>query len=127
MVGKRIVRIINGFHHHRIRAAQLIAFGFLLCAAPYLAKAATLPSGFSETQIATGLSSPTAMDIAPDGRIFVCLQGGDLRVVKNGVLLPAPFLHLSVDSSGERGLLGVAFDPNFATNNFIYVYYTVPA
>jgi glucose/arabinose dehydrogenase len=87
--------------------------------------AATLPAGFVETQI-SGLSSPTAMDFAPDGRLFVCLQGGNLRVIKNGVLLSTPFLTLTVDSAGERGLLGIAFDPNFATNNFVYVYYTVP-
>jgi glucose/arabinose dehydrogenase len=86
---------------------------------------AALPSGFTETQIAGGLSSPTAMDFAPDGRLFVCLQGGQLRVIKNGALLATPFLTVSVDSSGERGLLGVAFDPDFQTNNFIYVYYTV--
>jgi glucose/arabinose dehydrogenase len=88
--------------------------------------AATLPTGFVETMFASGLSAPTAMDFAPDGRLFVCQQGGNLRVVKNGALLPAPFMTLSVDSSGERGLLGIAFDPNFATNNFLYVYYTVP-
>src|SRR5689334_12181765 len=70
--------------------------------------------------------SPTAMEIAPDGRIFVCEQGGRLRVIKNGALLPDPFVTLNVDSNGERGLLGVAFDPNFAANNFIYLYYTVP-
>ncbi len=87
-------------------------------------KAATLPPGFVETQI-SGLPNPTAMEIAPDGRIFVCLQGGQLRVIKNGALLPTPFLSLTVDPSGERGLLGVAFDPNFQTNNFVYVYYTV--
>ncbi|HEU5458972.1 MAG TPA: PQQ-dependent sugar dehydrogenase [Pyrinomonadaceae bacterium] len=87
--------------------------------------AATLPAGFIETQI-SGLSNPTAMEIAPDGRIFVCLQGGSLRVIKNGTLLPAPFLTLNVDPAGERGLLGIAFDPNFATNNFLYLYYTVP-
>src|SRR5262245_39628100 len=86
--------------------------------------AATLPAGFSETSIG-GIASPTAMDIAPDGRIFVCQQGGSLRVIKNGALLSTPFMTLTVDSSGERGLLGVAFDPNFAGNNFIYVYYTV--
>ena len=80
--------------------------------------AASLPSGFVETTFATGLSSPTAMDFAPDGRLFVCLQGGTLRVIKNGALLPTPFLTLTVDSAGERGLLGIAFDPNFATNNF---------
>ncbi len=67
------------------------------------------------------------MAIAPDGRIFVCQQGGALRVIKNGVLLPTPFMTLVVDPAGERGLLGIAFDPNFATNNFLYVYYTVPS
>jgi glucose/arabinose dehydrogenase len=88
--------------------------------------AATLPAGFSETMIAGGLSRPTAMDFTPDGRLFVCLQGGSLRVIKNGGLLATPFLTRAVDSSGERGLLGVAFDPNFATNQFVYIYYTVP-
>src|SRR6266508_2949592 len=87
---------------------------------------ATLPAGFTEMLVANGLSRPTAMDFAPDGRLFVCLQGGQLRVVKNGTLLATPFVSLNVDSSGERGLLGVAFDPNFASNNFVYVYYTVP-
>jgi len=66
------------------------------------------------------------MAIAPDGRIFVCEQTGALRVIKNGAVLPAPFMTLVVDPDGERGLLGIAFDPNFATNNFLYVYYTVP-
>ncbi|HEX2269550.1 MAG TPA: PQQ-dependent sugar dehydrogenase [Pyrinomonadaceae bacterium] len=88
--------------------------------------AATLPPNFTETQIA-GLSSPTAMAIAPDGRIFVCQQTGALRVIKNGAVLPAPFMTLSVDPAGERGLLGIALDPGFATNNFLYVYYTVPS
>ncbi|HSL53518.1 MAG TPA: PQQ-dependent sugar dehydrogenase, partial [Pyrinomonadaceae bacterium] len=88
--------------------------------------AATLPPGFTETSV-NGLDSPTAMEIAPDGRIFVCQQGGSLRVIKNGVLLATPFLTLSVDPVGERGLLGIAFDPNFATTNFLYLYYTVPS
>ncbi|PYK60877.1 MAG: hypothetical protein DME43_04005 [Verrucomicrobia bacterium] len=65
------------------------------------------------------------MAFAPDGRLFVCQQGGQLRVIKNGVLLGTPFVSLTVDSSGERGLLGIAFDPNFATNHYLYVYYTV--
>lgn len=89
-------------------------------------KAATLPADFTETSI-PGLSGPTAMAIAPDGRIFVCQQGGALRVIKNGALLPTPFMTLSVDPAGERGLLGIAFDPGFASNNFLYVYYTVPS
>src|SRR5438874_1743320 len=62
----------------------------------------------------------------PAARVFVTTQNGDLRVVKAGDLLPAPFLHVNVDSSGERGLLGVAFDPNFGANGLVYVYYTVP-
>jgi glucose/arabinose dehydrogenase len=50
-----------------------------------------------------------------------------LRVIKNGTLLATPFVTLSVDSSGERGLLGIAFDPNFSANQFVYLYYTTSA
>jgi glucose/arabinose dehydrogenase len=93
---------------------------------PVAINAATLPTNFTETQIASGLSNPTAMAFAPDGRLFICQQGGQLRVVKNGSLLATPFVSITVDSNDERGLLGVAFDPNFATNSFVYVYYTAP-
>ena len=107
------------------RASLLALVTLLVCAfSSPLAQGATLPAGFAETRVATGLASPTAMAFAPDGRLFVAQQGGALRVIKNGALLAQPFLTLSVNSSGERGLLGVAFDPNFATNNFVYVYYT---
>jgi glucose/arabinose dehydrogenase len=88
------------------------------------ASAAALPTGFTETRLVDGLSNPTAMAFAPDGRLFVCQQGGRLRVIKDGVLLSTPFVTLNVASAGERGLLGVAFDPDFATNRFVYVYYT---
>ncbi len=86
--------------------------------------AATLPPGFTELLIGDGLPSPTAMALAPDGRLFVCQQDGALRVIKNGALLPTPFLTVSVNADGERGLLGVTFDPGFAANQFVYVYYT---
>jgi glucose/arabinose dehydrogenase len=92
-----------------------------------LASAASLPTGFSEVLVSAGsvpLSSATAMAFSPDGRLFVCEQGGNLRVIKNGQLLPTPFLTVPVDPNGERGLLGVAFDPNFTSNNYVYVYYT---
>ena len=89
-----------------------------------ISSAATVPSGFTDTVVASGLSNPTAMALAPDGRIFVCQQGGALRVIKNGALLTTPFLTVTVDSQGERGLLGVAFDPNFVSNQLVYVYYT---
>ncbi len=87
---------------------------------------ATVPSSFSDVQVAAGLTNPTLMAIAPDGRIFVSEQGGTVRVIKNGALLAAPFVSLTVDSQGERGVLGLAFDPAFASNRFVYVYYTSP-
>lgn len=101
---------------------------FFTCVLPLLlcdpSVAATVPAGFDDTLIASGLNRPTAMALAPDGRLFVCEQGGTLRVIKNGALLSTPFLSVTVNSVGERGLLGVTLDPNFATNKFVYVYYT---
>ncbi|HEY9044963.1 MAG TPA: PQQ-dependent sugar dehydrogenase [Ohtaekwangia sp.] len=88
--------------------------------------AQTFPAGFSRVQVANGISNPTVMAFAPDGRIFVAQQNGALRVIKNGALLTTPFIQLSVNSSGERGLIGIALDPNFATNGYIYLYYTLP-
>ena len=86
---------------------------------------AVLPSGFTEVPFGTGLAGPTAMELAPDGRIFVAEQGGSLRVIDNtGNLLPTPFVTVTVDSSGERGLIGVTLDPAFASDQFVYVYYT---
>lgn len=105
------------------RFAVALAFSLLLLM-PAPVRAATVPAGFTDSTVASGLTSPTSMEIAPDGRIFVAQQGGALRVIKNGALLATPFLTLSVNASGERGLLGVAFDPNFASNRFVYVYYT---
>jgi glucose/arabinose dehydrogenase len=99
-----------------------IAF-FLLCIGYSLAQ--TFPTGFSQVLVANTISNPTVMAFSPDGRIFVAQQSGALRVIKNGVLLTKPFITLNVNSSGERGLLGIAFDPNFSTNNFIYLYYTL--
>jgi glucose/arabinose dehydrogenase len=88
--------------------------------------AALLPAGFTESQFGSNLgSSPTAMDFSPDGRLFVCLQGGQLRVIENGILLAIPFVTVPTSANGERGLLGIAFDPNFPTNQFVYLYYTV--
>src|SRR6266496_2160461 len=107
-----------------------LKFNLIICALLVLAagaaSAATLPSGFSESVVASGIASPTAMDFAPDGRLFVCQQNGQLRVIKNDSLLATPFLSVTTDSSGERGLLGVAFDPGFANNHWVYIYYTVP-
>src|SRR5262249_51211412 len=67
----------------------------------------------------------TSLSAAPDGRIFVLEQGGNVRVIKNGALLATPALTVTTVDEIERGLLGVTVDPNFTTNHFIYVYYTV--
>jgi glucose/arabinose dehydrogenase len=88
------------------------------------AGAAVLPAGYFETLVAAGLQRPTAMTFAPDGRLFIAEQTGRVRVVSNGALLAAPFVTLTVNSSGERGVLGIAFDPAFASNQFVYLYYT---
>jgi glucose/arabinose dehydrogenase len=87
--------------------------------------AAALPPNFARLQVVGGLANPTTMAFAPDGRLFVAEQRGTLRVVKPGGTL-ATFLNISgrVDSAGERGLLGVAFDPNFSNNHYVYLYYT---
>lgn len=103
---------------------RVLQFVFLVLIATTTANAATVPAGFTDAVVASGLNNPTAMALAPDGRIFVCQQGGALRVIKNGALLPTPFLTVTVDSSGERGLLGIAFDPNFVSNQLVYIYYT---
>jgi glucose/arabinose dehydrogenase len=94
---------------------------FLLNAASF---AATVPNGFVDSPYVDLPSGATAMQFAPDGRLFVCEQTGKLRVIQNGNLLTKPFLTVPVDATGERGLLGVAFDPDFERNNFVYVYYT---
>ena len=85
-----------------------------------------LPQGFTKNESwIDGLSNATAFAQAPDGRLFIAEQGGTLRVVKNGVLQVQPFVTLTmVDSQGERGLIGVALHPNFATNGWVYVYHT---
>lgn len=108
-----------------IRIYPIAIFISLLILAPSNpTHAATLPAGFAETLIAQGIARPTTMQFAPDGRLFVAEQGGGLRIIKDGQLLPTPFLTVSVDSTQERGLLGIAFDPNFTQNQYVYIYYT---
>lgn len=91
-------------------------------AAPAVAR---LPVGFTDTVVA-GVPSPVALAETPDGRMLVADQTGKVWVIKNGSLLATPALDIStkVCSDNERGLLGVAVDPKFTTNGFVYVYYT---
>src|SRR5262249_25133320 len=62
------------------------------------------------------------------GRLFIVQQTGAIRILdlNSGEVLATPFLTVPVDSDGERGLLGLAFDPDYASNGFFYIYRTVP-
>ncbi|GAU80580.1 PQQ-dependent sugar dehydrogenase [Bosea sp. BIWAKO-01] len=87
-------------------------------------------SSIAATQVATGLGTALFAAAAPNdpGRLFVVTQGGTIRIIDliSGQLLATPFLNVAVDATGERGLLGFAFDPDYATNGFFYIYRTVP-
>ncbi len=88
---------------------------------------AALVLGFAKNDAwAQGLTAATAMAQAPDGRWFIAEQGGSVRIVQSdGALLTTPFLQLlGVDSADERGLIGLALHPNFASNGIVYVHYT---
>jgi hypothetical protein len=90
------------------------------------ALAANLPQVSLKTIVATGIDSPSAMAIAPDGRIFVCSPDWSAKCYQERSSIAGALCDLPVDSAGERGLLDVAFDPNFATNQFVYLY-LIPA
>jgi glucose/arabinose dehydrogenase len=80
--------------------------------------------------VVTGLSSPLYVTTPPGdiSRLFIVEQTGAIRIVKDGILLPAPFLDLSgrIIVGGEQGLLGLAFDPEYATTGRFVVHYTDP-
>ena len=86
---------------------------------------AAVPAGFVD-ELVTNIASPTGLAFTPDGRLLITTQPGALRVYQSGALLPTAALNLSgvVCANSERGLLGVAVDPAFASNRFIYLYYT---
>jgi glucose/arabinose dehydrogenase len=93
----------------------------------------TLPAGFVDEAAYMGLLAPRAFAFTPDGRVLALERGSDssndvnfgsIRVFKNGALLPTRAYTLNICGDGERGLLGIAVDPNFAANGYIYVFYT---
>jgi glucose/arabinose dehydrogenase len=110
---------------HFKHALALVAFG--AACLPGIVRAQSWPGTFLEARI-SALQSPVAITHAGDGsgRIFIAEQRGVVRVFQNGALLPAPLLTISpkVLFAGERGLLGLAFPPNFAGKQYFYVYYT---
>src|SRR5215212_3210139 len=89
--------------------------------------AATLPSGFQETVVFSGLSNPTAVRFARDGRVFVAEKRGVIKVFDSLTdTTPDVFADLNVNvyNFWDRGLLGMTLAPNFPTNPYVYVLYT---
>ena len=85
----------------------------------------TLTTGQTSVVVDSGLNGPSGFEIAPDGRIFILERAGTIKIVKNGQLLPAPFAVLPSEDTGDRGLIGIAFDPDFGvSNHYVYFYYT---
>src|SRR3954467_3098297 len=84
-----------------------------------------LPPGVHIETVIENMESPVAYAFDPDGRIFYTEKGtGNVRLFANGVLQPEPVITFQVSFCSERGLLGIAIDPNFAANHYFYVYYT---
>ena len=69
--------------------------------------------------------TPVGIDWSPDGRMFILQKHGVVRIVKNGALLPTPFVDISshVNRARDSGLLGIAFHPDFANNGYFYLAY----
>lgn len=91
------------------------------------AQTVTVPIGFKASVVASGLSKPTAIAVAPDGRIFIAQQNGVVRVWQNGTLLAAPFIDLrdEVGFNWDRGMLGITLDPDWSSNRRVYMLYMV--
>jgi len=89
---------------------------------------ATQPTSLALTRVATGLTSALYVTAPPgdSARIFVVRQSGSIQVLRHDSLLTTPFLNLSgmISLGDERGLLSMAFHPNYASNGFFYVDYT---
>lgn len=77
--------------------------------------------------LVTGLDTPWALAFAPDGRIFLSERPGRIRIIKDGQLQADPWMTIPVAEAGEGGLLGLALDPNFDQNLYVYVAYTYRA
>lgn len=90
------------------------------------ALAQVVPAGFtSTTYTSPAHSDATAMALTPDGRIYIARQGGELRTVAPGAtVVSAIYTFAALRAGGEQGFIGIAVDPQFATNRFVYAYIT---
>jgi glucose/arabinose dehydrogenase len=96
-----------------------------ILAAATLLRAASMPRPNVQVEvIARGLETPWAIAFSPDGRIFFTERPGRIRVIKNGALEKEPWMQIDVHERGEAGLLGLAVDPDFQRNRFLYAAHT---
>jgi len=110
----------NQHYKLSIFAALLL---FLAAFSNNVAQAAP-PANFQRTLlVGSGLAAPTAIEFAPDGRLFILELGGGVRIYKDGALLPGNFATLPAWANADNGLLGIAMDPEFNSNHYIYFYF----
>src|SRR3712207_5816122 len=107
--------------------AAILAAAVLVLLAPVSANAvSTLPSGFQETVVFSGLTNPTALQFSQDGRIFVAEKSGLIKVFDNlSDTTPTNFADLctKVHNFWDRGMLGMVLDPNYPTTPYVYALY----
>jgi glucose/arabinose dehydrogenase len=123
--GRRILPMLDR-RAPSLRATKRLTLAASLAAAvvgPSHATAAA-PVQYAVEAFVHGLEVPWAIDFAPDGRIFVTERPGRIRVIEHGKLRAEPWMAIDVASVGEAGLLGLAVDPRFSQNRFLYVAYT---
>ena len=124
-----------GDHNTKIRGVFYLLVTLLALLTDY--SSAEIPKGniiIELETVATGLTAPIYATNAGDstGRLFIVEQSGQIRIVENDILLPTPFLDISAKLPllnaffDERGLLGLAFHPNYETNGRFFVRYSVP-
>jgi glucose/arabinose dehydrogenase len=109
------------------RLGLLLVVASLLCSGLFGPLPATAASGLKLVKVAEGFSQPLYVTNAGDGsgRLFVVEKGGKIKIIKDGKVLPQPFLDISsrVGNTGEAGLLSVAFPPGYANKGYFFVYY----
>lgn len=106
-----------------LKPFRILPIAVLLAYAVNTAPLAATPGASVET-LASGLNTPWAIDFAADGRIFITERPGRIRIIEAGQLRAEPWMTLDVATVGESGLLGLALDPKFSENHFVYAAYS---
>ncbi|MDB5047023.1 MAG: hypothetical protein JWO30_94 [Fibrobacteres bacterium] len=108
-----------------IRKYALLPLLALVVSALLVTDLSALPTGFTQKDLITGLDAVSSA-VLPDGRILAIEKYGKVTLIKNGVKVATPFMDWSskTNSRFEKGMMCILADPNFATNNYIYVWYT---